>query len=67
MPVIEIPKEQWAQVLEKPGGLVVHKKVPVHMPGPDEVLVNVKYSGIFHTDLHAMMGDWPLKRKIPLT
>ncbi|KAJ9419128.1 hypothetical protein QL093DRAFT_2590846 [Fusarium oxysporum] len=41
MPVIEIPKEQWAQVLEKPGGLVVHKKVPVHMPGPDEVLVNI--------------------------
>ncbi|KAJ9419757.1 hypothetical protein QL093DRAFT_2101737 [Fusarium oxysporum] len=76
MPVIEIPKEQWAQVLEKPGGrvcllvylklVVVHKKVPVHMPGPDEVLVNVKYSGIFHTDLHAMMGDWPLKRKVPL-
>ncbi|EWZ34042.1 chaperonin 10-like protein [Fusarium oxysporum Fo47] len=66
MPVIEIPKEQWAQVLEKPGGLVVHKKVPVHMPGPDEVLVNVKYSGVCHTDLHAMMGDWPLKRKMPL-
>ncbi|KAH7247600.1 chaperonin 10-like protein [Fusarium redolens] len=66
MPVIEIPKEQWAQVLEKPGGLVVHKKIPVHMPGPDEVLVNVKYSGVCHTDLHAMMGDWPLTRKIPL-
>lgn len=36
------------------------------MPGPDEVLVNVKYSGVCHTDLHAMMGDWPLKRKMPL-
>ncbi|EXK23378.1 hypothetical protein FOMG_19842 [Fusarium oxysporum f. sp. melonis 26406] len=32
------------------------------MPGPDEVLVNVKYSGVCHTDLHAIMGDWPLKR-----
>jgi propanol-preferring alcohol dehydrogenase len=36
------------------------------MPSPDEVLVNVKYSGVCHTDLHAMMGDWPLKRMIPL-
>ena len=35
-------------------------------PGPDEVLVNVKYSGVCHTDLHAMMGDWPLPTKMPL-
>ena len=35
-------------------------------PGPDEVLINVKYSGVCHTDLHAMMGDWPLDTKLPL-
>lgn len=35
-------------------------------PGPDEVLVNVKFSGVCHTDLHAMMGDWPLETKMPL-
>lgn len=35
-------------------------------PGPDEVLVNVKFSGVCHTDLHAMMGDWPLPVKLPL-
>lgn len=35
-------------------------------PGPDEVLVNIKYSGVCHTDLHAMMGDWPLPTKLPL-
>jgi alcohol dehydrogenase, propanol-preferring len=45
---------------------VVYKKIPVQKPGPDEVLVNVKYSGVCHTDLHAMMGDWPLKTKLPL-
>jgi propanol-preferring alcohol dehydrogenase len=61
-----IPKEQWAQVVEKTGGPVVYKKIPVQKPGPDEVLVNVKYSGVCHTDLHAMMGDWPLKTKLPL-
>jgi len=38
----------------------------VPKPGPDEVLVNIKYSGVCHTDLHAMNGDWPLERKLPL-
>ena len=45
---------------------VVYKKIPVQKPGPDEVLINVKYSGVCHTDLHAMMGDWPLATKLPL-
>ncbi|KAF3766517.1 hypothetical protein M406DRAFT_106275 [Cryphonectria parasitica EP155] len=63
---VEIPTEQWAQVVEKTGGPVVYKKIPVGKPGPDEVLVNVKYSGVCHTDLHAMLGDWPLPVKLPL-
>ncbi|KAL2265514.1 hypothetical protein VTJ83DRAFT_6614 [Remersonia thermophila] len=62
----EIPTEQWAQVVEKPGGPVTYKKIPVPTPGPDEVLINVKYSGVCHTDLHAMMGDWPIPPKMPL-
>ncbi|KAI5462004.1 chaperonin 10-like protein [Mariannaea sp. PMI_226] len=62
----DIPSEQWAQVLESTDGIIKYKKVPVCMPGPDEVLVHVKYSGVCHTDLHAVMGDWPLKRKLPL-
>merc|ERR1712000_312937 len=57
-----IPSEQWAQVIEKQGS-VTYKKIPVPKPGPDEVLVNVKYSGVCHTDLHAMNGDWPLATK----
>jgi propanol-preferring alcohol dehydrogenase len=55
-----IPDEQWAQVIEKTGGPVEYKKIPVQKPGPDEVLVNIKYSGVCHTDLHAVNGDWPL-------
>ncbi|KAJ4322713.1 alcohol dehydrogenase [Neodidymelliopsis sp. IMI 364377] len=62
----EIPKEQWAQVIEKTGGPVDYKKIPVQQPGPDEVLVNIKYSGVCHTDLHAVNGDWPLATKLPL-
>jgi len=62
----QIPKEQWAQVIEKEGKPVVYKKIPVRDPGPDEVLVHIKYSGVCHTDLHALKGDWPLHRKMPL-
>ncbi|KAJ9149855.1 Dehydrogenase-like protein [Pleurostoma richardsiae] len=62
----DLPTEQWAQVVEKTGGPPVYKKIPVQKPGPDEVLINVKYSGVCHTDLHAMNGDWPLAVKLPL-
>lgn len=62
----QIPQEQYAAVVEKTGGPVVYKKIPVQKPGPDEVLVNVKYSGVCHTDLHAMLGDWPIPTKLPL-
>jgi len=61
-----IPTEQWAQVVEETGKPVVYKRIPVQKPGPDEVLVNVKYSGVCHTDLHARNGDWPLETKLPL-
>ena len=61
-----IPEEQWAQVLEKKGGPIEYKKIPVPKPGADEVLVNIKYSGVCHTDLHAVQGDWPLPTKLPL-
>jgi len=61
-----IPTEQWAQVIEKVGGPVQYKKIPVAKPGPGEVLVNIKYSGVCHTDLHAVNGDWPIPTKLPL-
>lgn len=56
----EVPTEQWAQVIESTGAPLQYKKIPVPKPGPDEVLVNIKYSGVCHTDLHAWQGDWPL-------
>ncbi|KAK0512015.1 hypothetical protein JMJ35_005143 [Cladonia borealis] len=61
-----IPEKQWAQVIEKTGGPVEYKQIPVQKPGPDEVLVNIKYSGVCHTDLHAVNGDWPIPTKLPL-
>ena len=62
----EIPQMQWAQVIEKTGGPVQYKQIPVQKPGPDEVLINIKFSGVCHTDLHALNGDWPLPTKLPL-
>jgi propanol-preferring alcohol dehydrogenase len=62
----QIPEKQWAQVVEKKGGPPVYKEIPVPKPGPDEVLLKIKYSGVCHTDLHAMKGDWPLPLKMPL-
>jgi propanol-preferring alcohol dehydrogenase len=62
----QIPDMQWAQVVEQIGGPPVYKQIPVPKPGPDEVLVKMKYTGVCHTDLHAMHGDWPLTVKQPL-
>ncbi|TKA69561.1 Alcohol dehydrogenase 1 [Cryomyces minteri] len=66
-----VPKKQMAQVIEKTGGPVSvvnieFKEIDVQQPGPDEVLVNIKFSGVCHTDLHAVNGDWPLPTKLPL-
>ncbi|PKX96816.1 zinc-dependent alcohol dehydrogenase [Aspergillus novofumigatus IBT 16806] len=61
-----LPDKQWAQVVEKKGSPPVYKEIPVSKPGPDEILVKIHYSGVCHTDLHAMKGDWPLPLKLPL-
>lgn len=65
-PSIPIPEKQWAQVVGQKGGPPIYKQIPVPKPGPDEVLINLKYTGVCHTDLHAMKGDWPLPLKLPL-
>lgn len=62
----DLPKTQWAQVLYEHGAKLQYKQIPLPTPGPDEVLVNIKFSGVCHTDLHAMNGDWPLATKMPL-
>lgn len=42
------------------------KKIPVPKPAPDQVLIQLRYSGVCHTDLHALKNDWPLPRKTPV-
>ncbi|MDN6332062.1 MAG: alcohol dehydrogenase catalytic domain-containing protein, partial [Micrococcaceae bacterium] len=35
-------------------------------PGPGQALVKLIASGVCHTDLHALGGDWPVQPKLPL-
>lgn len=41
----QIPKTQWAQVFEKNNGPIEYKQIAVPTPGPDQVLVNIKFTG----------------------
>jgi len=34
-------------------------------PKPDEILVKMESTGVCHTDLHAVEGDWPVKPSPP--
>lgn len=63
---MSIPKTQKAIIFETNGGPLEYKDIPVPTPKSNELLINVKYSGVCHTDLHAWKGDWPLDTKLPL-
>ncbi|SSD62241.1 related to Alcohol dehydrogenase 1 [Saccharomycodes ludwigii] len=64
----EIPKTQKGVIFYEAGGKLEYKDLPVPTPKPNEILINVKYSGVCHTDLHAYKGDWAdhVPLKLPL-
>jgi propanol-preferring alcohol dehydrogenase len=41
------------------------KEVAIPKVSPGKVLVKVVATGVCHTDLHAMHGDWPIKPTLP--
>ncbi|CEL54281.1 alcohol dehydrogenase [Rhizoctonia solani AG-1 IB] len=66
---LSIPKTQKVAIFQKSGGPVEIKDAPVVQADALEagqVLVKVMYSGVCHTDLHALLGDWPMPSKLPL-
>ncbi|AET40090.1 zinc-dependent alcohol dehydrogenase Ecym_5331 [Eremothecium cymbalariae DBVPG len=63
---MSIPETQKAVIFYENGGELKYTDIPVPKPKPSELLINVKYSGVCHTDLHAWKGDWPLPTKLPL-
>jgi propanol-preferring alcohol dehydrogenase len=69
-PTFDIPKIQKAAVVAKTGNTVqVRNDLPVKSPAdlaPGECLVKLHCTGVCHTDLHAALGDWPVKPVTPL-
>ena len=56
-----------AAVVEKFGEPLMVREVPIPTPGPGQALVEVFATGVCHTDLHAVDGDWPIKPTLPFT
>jgi len=61
-----LPKTMKAAVVREFGQRLNIEEVEVKRPGRNEILVKVIASGVCHTDLHAVEGDWPVKPKMPL-
>jgi alcohol dehydrogenase, propanol-preferring len=60
-----LPRTMKAAVVTALGGPLDIREVPVPQVGPGQVLIRVRASGVCHTDLHAAMGDWPVKPNPP--
>ncbi|MEF2073997.1 alcohol dehydrogenase AdhP [Consotaella aegiceratis] len=58
-------KTMKAAVVREFGKPLVIEEVPVPEPGPGEIQVAIRASGVCHTDLHAAEGDWPVKPSPP--
>ena len=54
-----------AAVVPSLGAKLDVKDVEIPEPGPGQVLVKNISSGVCHTDLHAVQGDWPVKPTPP--
>lgn len=59
------PKMMRAAVAHRFGEPLRIEEVPVPPPGRGEVLVKIVSSGVCHTDVHAVDGDWPVKPQPP--
>jgi propanol-preferring alcohol dehydrogenase len=60
-----MPKTMKAAVVREFSKPLAIEEVPVPEPGPGQVQVKIAASGVCHTDLHAVEGDWPVKPKPP--
>ncbi len=60
-----VPTTMHAAVVHEFGENLTIDEVPLPTPGPGQALVKLLSSGVCHTDLHAMEGDWPVKPSPP--
>ncbi len=61
-----MPKTMKAALIRAFGEPLAIDEVPTPEPGASQVLVRIVATGVCHTDLHAMDGDWAIKPEIPL-
>jgi S-(hydroxymethyl)glutathione dehydrogenase / alcohol dehydrogenase len=55
-----------AAILWEQGQPLSVEAAELDMPGPGEVLVEVKAAGVCHSDFHPARGDWPMKTPVVL-
>lgn len=58
-------KTMKAAVVREFGKPLIIEEVAVPAIGPGQILVKIAATGVCHTDLHAVEGDWPVKPKPP--
>lgn len=64
-----LPKSQKVAIVATAGSKVEVKDHPIKNPedlAPGECLLKMHCTGVCHTDLHAALGDWPVKPITPL-
>ena len=54
-----------AAVVTKLGYPLEIQEVPIPQPGPGQIQIHMATTGVCHTDLHAVEGDWPVKPAPP--
>src|ERR671935_138898 len=55
-----------AAVLWEQGRPLSVEPIDIGVPGPGEVLVEMRAAGVCHSDLHPARGDWPMKTPVVL-
>ncbi|KAN0061220.1 alcohol dehydrogenase [Thecaphora frezii] len=64
---LDVPQSHRAAVFDQKGGPVELRHVAVERNlKRGQALVRLIYTGVCHTDLHAMLGDWSVDSKLPL-
>lgn len=61
-----VEMEVLALATENTSGIFKKTKIPRHSPGPNDVLINIKYAGICHSDLHQARAEWPINCWYPM-
>ncbi|MES1174549.1 MAG: alcohol dehydrogenase AdhP [Myxococcales bacterium] len=58
-------KSMKAAVVRQLGEPLSIEELPIPEVGPGQALMKVVSTGVCHTDLHAVVGDWPVKPHAP--